>query len=214
MVEHLPSRRYHSPLRAEQAAHTRAAIIDAARHLLIAEGFAGTTVQKIAARADVNVDTIYRSIGRKPEVLRAVLESALSGTSETVPAAERDYVMRVRAAQTAGEKIDIYADALAQMQQRLAPIFIALRDASRTVPASRALWEEIAERRARNMRDFAADLRVTGEVRDDLDDEQIADIVWSMNAPEFWLLLVEERRWSPDRFRTWIADAWKRLLLA
>jgi hypothetical protein len=41
-----------------------------------------------------------------------------------------------------------------------------------------------------------------------------ADIIWSMNSPEFYLLLVGQRNWSPDEFETWLADAWARLLLA
>jgi hypothetical protein len=63
------------------------------------------------------------------------------------------------------------------------------------------------------MRDFAADLRATGELRPDLTDDDVADVVWSMNAVEYWVLLVHERGWTPDRFRRWLADAWIRLLL-
>ncbi len=214
MPEPVNPRRYHSPVRAEQAVQTRAAIIDAARQLLVTEGFARTTVHRIAERAGVHVDTIYRSVGRKPELVRAVVESALSGTSEAVPAIERDYVQQIRAATTAGEKIDIYAAAITQIQQRLAPVFLALRDAARTDESSLRLWEEIAERRSRNMRELAADLRSTRELRTDLDDDTVADIIWSMNATEYWVLLIDRRGWSPERFRTWLADAWRRLLLA
>ncbi|UJP09051.1 TetR/AcrR family transcriptional regulator [Microbacterium sp. KUDC0406] len=207
------TRAYHSPVRAEQAERTRAAIVEAARELLIAEGFPGATVQRIAAQAGVNVDTIYRSIGRKGDVVRAVVESAISGTPQAIPAPQRDYVQRIVAAGTAGEKIDIYAAAITRILSRLAPVFAALRDASRVDVPSRELWQGISERRARNMRDFAADLRATGELRDDLDDEAIADVIWSMNSPEYWILLVEERGWAPDRFRAHLADAWRRMLL-
>lgn len=206
-------RAYRSPVRAERAGRTRAAVIDAARHLLVTEGFDRTTVHKIAAHAGVNVDTMYRAVGRKPDVIRAVVESALSGTAEAVPAHERDYVLRIRAAATAGEKLDLYAGAVTAIQQRLAPVFAALSDAARTDDSCRRLWDEISERRARNMRDFAADLRATGELRDDLDDEAVADVVWSMNAPEYWNLLVGARGWPPERFRAWLADSWRRLLL-
>jgi AcrR family transcriptional regulator len=214
MPEPVKPRRYHSPLRAERSARTRAAIIDAAHDLLVSEGFTRTTVHRVADRAGVNIDTIYRTVGRKSEVVRAVIESALSGGPEAVPAQQRDYVLRVRAANTAGEKIDIYAEAITDIQQRLAPVFIALRDAAREDAGSRALWQEIAERRARNMHEFAADLRATTELRDDLDDHQVADIIWSMNAPEYWILLTEQRGWTPQQFRDWISDAWRRLLLA
>ncbi len=64
------------------------------------------------------------------------------------------------------------------------------------------------------MRLFAADLRATGELRTDLSDDEVADIVWSMNAVEFWVLLVDQRGWSPERFGEWLTDAWTRVLLA
>jgi hypothetical protein len=34
-----------------------------------------------------------------------------------------------------------------------------------------------------------------------------------MNAPEFYLLCVRERGWSPAFFERWLADAWKALFL-
>jgi hypothetical protein len=93
-------------------------------------------------------------------------------------------------------------------------VFLALRDAAARDPGCAALWREISQRRARNMGEFAADLRATGELRPELSDDEVADVVWSMNAPEYWLLLVDERGWDPARFGAWLADAWARLFLA
>ena len=50
-------------------------------------------------------------------------------------------------------------------------------------------------------------------LRPDLSIARAADIIWSMNAPEFDLLLVEERGWSPEEFEGWLAGAWIQLLL-
>lgn len=136
-----------------------------------------------------------------------------------MPAERRDYVARIRAAPTAREKIAIYAAALADIQPRLAPIYLAMREAVPTDPACAALWREVAERRAANMRLFAADLCSTGDVRDDLDDlddlddQTLADIVWSMNSAEFWTLLAHVRGWTAERLSAFIGEAWVRLLL-
>lgn len=208
------TRRYRSPRRAEQAAQTRRAVLDAARELLDEVGYPATTVAGIARRAGVAVDTVYASVGRKPQVLRQLVETALSGTDDTVPADRRDYVQRIRATSGAREKIEFYAEAIAAIQSRMAPVFLALRDAAGHDPDTTDLWREISERRARNMLDFAHDLRATGELREDLTDDEVADILWSMNAAEYWVLLVHERGWTPDRFSRWIVDAWTRLLLA
>jgi AcrR family transcriptional regulator len=206
-------RRYQARRRAEQAAATRRRILGAARDLLVERGYVAATVAEIAERAQVSVDTIYATVGRKPALLRELVETAISGTDHAVPALERDYVAAVRAAPSAREALVIYAAAITSIHERLAPIFLALRDAALTDPDCAALWAEITQRRARNMRSMAADLRATGDLRDDLTDDDVADVVWSMNAVEYWVLLVRERGWTPDRFRRWLADAWIRLLL-
>jgi AcrR family transcriptional regulator len=206
-------RRYDATRRAATAAATRRAVLAAARELFVRQGYRATTVGQIARRAGVAVDTVYAAVGRKPALLRELVETAISGGDRPVPALQREYVRRIRAAATAREKIEIYAASVAEIQQRMAPIFLALRDAAATDPDCAALWSEIAERRARNMREFAADLRATGSVRGELSDDEVADVVWSMNATEYWLLLVVERGWTPERFGRWLADAWRRLLL-
>lgn len=206
-------RRYNAPRRAAQAADTRHAVLDAARRLFVRNGYAATTVSEIATDAGVSVDTVYASIGRKPVLLRELVETALSGTDQAIPAQQREYVRAIGEARSAEDKIAIYADALAAIQQRLAPIFLALRDAATTDESCARVWAEIGDRRAANMRQFAADLRSTGQLREDLSDDEVADILWSMNATEYWVLLVGERRWTAERFRDWIIDAWTRSLL-
>ena len=209
-----PRKRYHSPRRAEQAVATRQAVLGAARELFIERGYAVTTIADIARRARVAVDTVYAAVGPKPALLREVLETAISGSDQAVPAEQRDYVAAVRAAKGARQKIEAYVAGLVEIQPRLAPVYLALRDAAATDPDSAATWHEISERRARNMRAFAADLRATGELRTDLSDDSIADIVWSMNGPEYWTLLVSDRGWSPGQFGDHLTDAWERLFLA
>jgi AcrR family transcriptional regulator len=218
MSEHVKTpdagkRSYHSPRRVEQAATTRRSVLLAARELFVNNGYTRTTIAEIAERAGVSPDTIYAAVGRKPALLRELVETAISGTDQAVPAEQRDYVQRIVAADSAVDKITIYAGAITSIQQRMAPVFLALRDAAVTDPDCAQLWTEIASRRAANMKTFAADLRSTGDLRDDLSDERVADIIWSMNAVEYWVLLVRERAWSPDEFTAWLTDAWTRLLL-
>ena len=206
-------RRYVSAVRAEQAAATRHAVLEAARALFTEHGYAATSITAIAARAGVAVDTVYAAAGRKPALLRELVETSLSGTDQAVPAEQRDYVLRLRAAPSARRKIEIYAAAVSAIGVRMAPIHRALAEAAVTDRDCAALRAEIDDRRANNMRLLAADLRATGELRPDLTDDEVADIVWSMNAPEYRALLVGARGWSADRFGTWLADAWTRLLL-
>ena len=215
MVEDVKARRrYTSALRAEQSAATRRAVLAAARDLFAERGYAATSVAAIAERAGVAVDTVYAAAGRKPALMRELVEEAISGTDRALPPAEREYVQRVLAASTGREKLTIYAAAVVEIGTRLAPIHRPLAEAALTDADCAALHAEIRSRRAANMRLLAADLRATGDLRPDLSDDEVADIVWSMNAVEYRALLVDERGWSPERFGAWLADAWTRTLLA
>ena len=102
---------------------------------------------------------------------------------------------------------------VADIQPRLAPLLAVLRAAAPAAPELAALWREISERRAANMRRLAQELVATGELRADLSVDEVADVIWAMNAAEFSTLLVTERGWTPQRFGRWLADAWRRLLL-
>src|SRR4051812_16756036 len=58
-------RRYSSHLRQAQAAATRRQIVDAALSVFLEHGYAGATMQRIAAAAGVVVETIYRTFDGK-----------------------------------------------------------------------------------------------------------------------------------------------------
>jgi AcrR family transcriptional regulator len=199
VIEHVKKRKYDAPRRRESAKRTRAAVLRAARDLFTARGYAATSVAEIARAAGVSVDTLYATVGRKPQLLLAVHDMELAGDDEPVQAEQRDYVKEVRAAATATDKIWIYTEALARLLPRTVPLLESLRAAGETDPACREVYQAINERRAANMRLFAADLRQTGQLRDDLDDATVADLVWSMNAPDYYLLL-RSRGWTPQQY--------------
>ncbi len=213
MPESVKPRTYRSSVREEQARRTRQAILAAARTLFSEKGFVATTIAQIAAEAGVAVDTVYASVGPKPALMRLLMETAISGSDQAIPAEQRDYVRQIRAAPTAGQKIRIYASAVTAVNARMAPLYLVLRDAAAQAPELAQIRDEISARRASNMRLFAQDLADTGELRPGLDVGEVADVVWSMNSAEYFSLLVRERGWPADRFARWLADTWGRLFL-
>src|SRR6266568_5055906 len=105
-------RRYDASKRRQAAARTRTAILDAALQLFAGQGYAATPMTAIAEQAGVALDTVYASVGRKPELARLLIETAISGSSQAVPAGESGYVQAIRAAPDAETKIVIYASAM------------------------------------------------------------------------------------------------------
>jgi AcrR family transcriptional regulator len=213
MSEVVKARQYDATTRQTQSAATRQRIVDAARELIVAGGYRATTIAAIASRAGVNSDSVYALVGRKPVVLRELIEQALSGTDHEVAGEDRAPIKAMRAEKDPAKKLAIYAHAICEIHQRLAPLFLALRDASSTEPEAQEVWQQISDRRAANMRRLVGDLRDSGGLRPDLSINEGADIVWAMNSAELYVLLVVERGWPIDRFEQWLADSWCRLLL-
>jgi AcrR family transcriptional regulator len=72
----MTTRAYRSPRRDQAAAETRTAILDAAEKLFAAKGYAVTTVNEVAAAATVGPNTVYTSVGGKPQLVVALIERA------------------------------------------------------------------------------------------------------------------------------------------
>jgi len=206
-------RNYDARRRKEAAAETRRTILTAAKALFVERGYAATTMPAIATAAGVALDTVYASVGKKPALFRLLIELAISGEEEPVPALERTYVKDIRAEPDAARKLAIYAAAVCSILPRLAPLVRVLGEAASQDATLAAVWAEISERRAANMRLFARDLHATGALRADLSIEAVADVIWTMNGPEYYRLLVEQRGWSLETYERWLLAAWTRLFL-
>jgi AcrR family transcriptional regulator len=217
MDEHVkapPARRhYNAPRRRAAAELTRHTIAAAARRLFVEHGYATTTMAAIAKAAGVSHETVYAAFGPKPALFRHLVEIALSGTDEPVPALERDIVRQVRAETDPSRIIEMFAHTVRLLQQRLAPLFEVLSDGARTDPDLRDFADELSDRRVGHMRAFATDLARARGLRDGISVELAADVIWAMNSPQFYLLYVRDRGWTPEFFEQWLVDAWKRLLL-
>lgn len=207
-----PRRSYDSTRRRQAAERTRLAILAAARDLFSELGYLATSVSAVAERAAVSVDTVYAAVGRKPQLLLAVHDMALAEGPVPLPADQRGYVQDVRAARSAEEKLNIYAAAMGRVLPHTVPLMRALREAGSTEPDCAAQYTALSERRAANMRLLAADLRQTGQLRQDMTDDDVADLIWSLNSPE-WFTLATSRGRTPEQYADLLADVLIRTLV-
>jgi AcrR family transcriptional regulator len=213
VTEPVKRRTYDAVARRANSAATRQRILDAARALFIDQGYRVTTIAAIAAGADVNADTVYELVGRKPMLLRELIEQSLSGASHPVEAEQRAHIIAMRAEPDPVTKLAIYASATRETHQRLAPLFLALRDASSTDDDAAKVWRDISDRRATNMRKLVADVRHADHSRYQLLIDKAADVAWALNSPEMYVMLTDDRGWSPHDYERFLADSLHRLLL-
>jgi AcrR family transcriptional regulator len=74
---------------AERRAATTGAILEAAKHLFAARGFATTSIDDIAARAGVKKGAVYHHFDAKEEIFARIFEETSAELAALIPAATR-----------------------------------------------------------------------------------------------------------------------------
>jgi AcrR family transcriptional regulator len=199
------TRRYVSPRRAAAAAETRTAVLDSARRLFEARGWAGTGMRDVARDAGVAVETVYANFKSKPELLRAAYEVAIAGDNLPIAVVDRpefaamgegDLPARARAA----------ARFVRAIHDRTRGLEAALREGA---AGDEMLADFLAEGDARRRRDVETGTRLVSG-RDV--GETVRDGVWALLSMELFHLLVDRSGWTPDRYEDWLTDVVMRLL--
>jgi TetR/AcrR family transcriptional regulator, regulator of autoinduction and epiphytic fitness len=191
--------------RQRRAGQTRQRILEAAADLFTAQGYAATTMQQIAERADVAWQTVYAVFGTKAAVLSAVFDVAVAGDDEPVSVAERPFVQEIRAAAEPREKAAIFARHLRESAARTADIMSVIDSAAATDPDVSELWRTLVGQGVRGMTLAATGFRDQGVLRPDLTVARAADILWLYVGPWAYRVLVTERGWTPDEYEEWLA---------
>jgi AcrR family transcriptional regulator len=199
-------RKYDSSGRQAQARQARARVLAAARVRFLEQGYGASTVPAIAEEAGVSVETVYKAFGNKAGLLKAVCDVAIVGDDEPLPLNQRDPVLALRAEPDPRQKIRMWSELYVTLAARAVPLFLLARGAAANDPAAADVWLQGLDGRRSGMAEFAHHLAEGDHLRADIDEEEAADVLWALNSPELWELLVLRRGWSPDRFGNWIAD--------
>jgi len=201
-------RAYKSLTRQRQAHETRGRIVEATRQLLAAEGYAGMTVEAVARRAEVAVQTVYAVFGSKTGILAELLNQTTFGADyeNTVRQIldERNPEKRLRGAALIARQIH---DA-----QRAG--FDLLRGAGVVAPELARLEQERERIRYEREEAMILSLRHAKRLRPGLSHGAARDILWTLTGSDVYRMLVRERGWSSQKYQDWLADTLVRLLLS
>ncbi len=198
-------RPYDTSLRQQQAQLTRDSIVANATELFLRDGYTATTVASIARDAGVSADTIYKTFGGKPGLVRAIRAKALEGDGR-VPAEQRSDT--IQSTEPDPRKIiETWGRLTSEVAPRVAPILLLLRAAAASDLEVQSLLDEMDDDRLRRMTLNARRLRDAGHLRDGITLSQAADILWTYSAPELYELLVLRRHWSRKRYGSFVSEA-------
>jgi AcrR family transcriptional regulator len=209
-----PKRRYDSKRRLEQAQGTRRAILAAAQTRFEERGYASTTVAEIAADAGVATKTVYLAFESKGGVLRALWNLLLRGEHDDQPIANQHWYRQMLEERDPERQLRLNARNSAQGKQRISSILEVIRSAAPTDGEIDELWQRIQSDYRENQRAIVAQLAKRKALSPRLDVDRAADILWTINHPNTWQLLVVERGWTPEQYEQWTGDAAVRELLS
>jgi AcrR family transcriptional regulator len=204
-------RRYHSPLRAEQARRTRTRILDAAEQQFAQRGYGAATISAIASAADVAPDTVYATFKNKRGLLGALVEARVRGA--TAPVLKQTGPQAVRAETDQRRQIEIFVPDITERIERVETVYRVVAEAARSDHEASELHKAMLEQRYANLRKFVGWIEANGPLRDGLSPEDATATVWSLTSTEVFWLLRSERGWSKARYRRWMTESLIRLLL-
>ncbi|MDX6353821.1 MAG: hypothetical protein QOF98_724 [Streptomyces sp.] len=196
-------RTYRSPLREEAARRTREAVVQAAVEVFVDEGYAGATIEQIAARAGVSRPTVF-GVGGKAQLF--TLAHRWVGKGGSVTANDEDF-RRLLASPVAHRLLAEFAAFTAAISQRLGPLQLVLEQASGTDPELAQLLESCQQELLECAGGVVAAVAATGSLRRDIPPEVAVDTLWLQIQPSNYRRLVEERGWSHHAFERWHAAA-------
>jgi AcrR family transcriptional regulator len=205
-------RRYHSPLRADQAEQTRRRILESAFRLFAERGYAGTTIAAVAQDADLSPETIYLSLGGKRGMLEGAIEMTIT-VAEKQATREDTWWSMVAGLPGAGERLEKMAEYSCRILARTRPLHAVIRGAADKEAFAKALGRRLLHDRltaqTERIRDYLRD-----DLRPGLSVDQAGQRYCVLASPELYYLLTVELDWTPDQHRSWLTDLLTTELLA
>ena len=193
-------RPYRSTLRDDQARATRRRIVDAAGELFVEQGYARTTMDAIAARAEVSRKTVFTSVGGKVALLKLTFDWSLAGDDEPIPIADRPETRRIMELTDPGAFIAAWARQQSGIATRLAPLFQVLLVAADGDEEAEALRVFDDRNRTGGARVFVERLDALGGLRADLPRTRAIGIAETLMDPMPARRLVHDGPWTLEQY--------------
>ncbi|MEA2682258.1 MAG: hypothetical protein QOK05_586 [Chloroflexota bacterium] len=193
------------PYRQLQAQETRRRITAAARRMFAEGGYAGTSIESIAAEVGIAPRTIYAAFGTKKAILGAICEAWLE---------ESRTILLVREAMDEPDPVQALA-LIAQAARRQwdmgRDIVRMLNAAAATDGEIAAMLKEWAGEREKGM--GAVVRRISDRLQPGVDPRTASALVRALTGPEMFTSLVDASGWKPDRYQQWLAETLSSQLL-
>lgn len=185
----------------EERRSTRLRVVEAARRLFLTRGYVATTMAEIAQEAGVALQSVYTAGRSKADLLHLVADLAVAGDDQEIMLLERPGFAAIASESSAEQQVHMIADLIVATLERLAPVWVAYREAA-AVDATAAA-NLVAAHRRRN-ETFAGMIRMLPEDRLRRSSEDSTDTAWAIGSIDVFLLLRSIRGWDVTQYAEWL----------
>ena len=169
-------------------------------------GYATTSMQAIAAAAEVVPKTVYAAFSTKSGVLSALWDVVLRGSEDAAPVGGLPWYREVLEEPVPEKQLRLNARNSRIVKQRIAGVVSVIRDGATSDPGVGKLWRDIETSFHRNQLAIVESISQKNALKTGLGVARAADILWTLNHPDLWRLLVRERGWTPEDYEKWFGD--------
>jgi AcrR family transcriptional regulator len=192
-----------SPLRREQAALTRARIIEGAAAVFERRGYEGARIEDIASEAGVAIPTVYKVFTNKRNLLKAAVDAAMTGGA--AGEVERQAWWREQLEEpTAEGQLRLIARNARRIYDRTGQLLEVVRAAAASDCEIEALWQGINEERLARSRTSARRLASKAKLRTTV--AGTTRTLWTLSGPELYVLQIHGGGLNPDDYERWLGD--------
>ena len=189
---------------------TQRKIVNAATDLFVTEGYHATTLEQIAVRAGVAVQTVYFHFGNKRSVLKQAVDVAAVGDDETVAMLDRSWLEEARAEPDPRRVLELWTGYGRDILTRVGPIMKVVQEAAVVDPEMAEQWTLNETQTAAAFRVLAEQLDTMGALRVPV--EEATDILCAISGVRMYLVLAD-RGWSTEQWERFVADTLAHALL-
>jgi AcrR family transcriptional regulator len=196
-------RTHNSALRREQAALTRARIIEGATAVFELRGYEGARIEDIASKAGVAVPTVYKVFANKRNLLKVAVDAAMTGGG--AGEVERQTWWREQLEEpTAEGQLRLIARNARRIYDRAGQLLEVVRAAAASDSDIEALWQSINDERLARSQISARRLAKKAKLRTTV--PGAARTLWTLSGPELYVLQIHGGGLDPDDYERWLAD--------
>ena len=208
-----PKRKYDSSRRRARALESQTQIIEAARALFIAKGYAGVSIETIALAAHASPETLYSVFKNKRTILARTMDLAAGTDDSPIPVMLRTYIQEVTAERNQQRQIQMFASRMQMFFSQVAPLMDVIREAAKTEIEIKKLFKKYLDDRYQGMGFFIDCLLANGPLRSGLSKLSAVETIWALASAEVYNLVIIERGWSEAEYEIWLTETLTRLLL-